>query len=89
MNMKAFQDAIHREVEVAHNRHYSMRDLDARLAELKLYAFPTNENKKDIALDYSRARMLISALLADKDASDKYIKRLETMNDKLIGLSNL
>ncbi len=74
---------------MAHDKHYSMQDLAARVTELHLYASPTNENKSNIALDYSRARMIISALLADKDASDKYIKRLEAMNDKLIGSSNL
>jgi len=66
------------------NTTYTAEHAKALSAGLSLYTGPCSE----LLVDYTRARMLLAALLTDKEASDKYIKRLEAHTDRLEKLLN-
>jgi hypothetical protein len=61
---------------------YTAKEASTLAGKLILYGNGTEES-----LDYQRARLLVASLLTDKEAQDKYITRLEALNDKLISFT--
>jgi hypothetical protein len=62
---------------------YTAKEANTLAGKLSLY----NDEDSDLNLDYQRARLLIASLLTDKTSQDKYIARLEALNDKLISFT--
>lgn len=63
---------------------YSSGQLKELASKLNLYS-----NGGELLFDYNRARMLLASAITALDERDKYIQRLEKLNDKLLGGINV